>query len=117
MAYSKCGRTSDLYNDIHVNISVSRYVNVLKIMPKFLLAKLTFADMWSLKVNLLSIITPRSFSFATFLWLVGRYLSAWYKCILFLAARHVADDIFRREVFNRSIDLSICFQYSVNHLA
>ena len=23
---------------------------------------------------------------------------------------------FRREVFNRSIDLSICFQYSVNHL-
>ena len=64
MAYSKCGRTSDLYKDI--NISVSRYVNVLKIMPKFLLAKLTFADMWSLKVNLLSIITPKSFSFATF---------------------------------------------------
>ena len=53
MAYSKCGRTSDLYNAI--NISVSRYVNVLKIMPKFLLAKLTFADIWSLKVNLLSI--------------------------------------------------------------
>ena len=24
--------------------------------------------------------------------------------------------IFRREVFNHSIDLSICFQYSVNHL-
>ena len=23
---------------------------------------------------------------------------------------------FRREVFNRSIDVSICFQYSVNHL-
>ena len=41
-------------------------INVLKIMPKFLLAKLTFADMWSLKVNLLSIITPKSFSFATF---------------------------------------------------
>ena len=92
MAYSKCGRTSDLYKDI--NISVSRYVNVLKIMPKFLLAKLTFADMWSLKVNLLSIITPKSFHLRPFLWHVDHFLSAWYKCILYLAARHVADDIF-----------------------
>ena len=48
---------------IKTNISVSRYVNVLKVMPKFLLAKLTFANMWSLKVNLLSIhvIIPPAF--------------------------------------------------------
>ena len=55
-------------------------MNVLKIVPEFLLAKLTFADMWSLKVNWPSIITPRSFFICdVFLWLVDRYLSAWYR--------------------------------------
>ena len=34
---------------------------------------------------------------------------SWYKCL-------IVNLVFRREVFNRSIDLSICFQYFVNHL-
>ena len=34
-----------------------------------------------------------------------------------LSGRHFQKQpFFRREVFNRSIDLSICFQYYVNHL-
>ena len=64
VAYSRWGLTRDFYNVR--KISVSRNVNILKMMPKFLLAKLTFDVMWSLKVSLLSIMTPKSFSLATF---------------------------------------------------
>ena len=48
------------------NISWSKNVKVLKMMPKFLLAVFTLELMWSLNVRFLSIITPRSFAFSTF---------------------------------------------------
>ena len=64
MAYARYGLTRDLYNVR----KISKYwnVNVIKMMPRFLLAKLTFDVMWSLKVSLQSIMTPKSFSLATF---------------------------------------------------
>ena len=61
VAYS---RMMDLYR--FRNISVSMYVKVLKMIPRFLLAMLIFEVMWSLKVNLLSNSTPKSFSLSTF---------------------------------------------------
>ena len=59
VAYSKLGCTSDLKR--LRNISLSMYVNVLKISPRFLLAIEILQLMRSPKDRDLSMITPRSF--------------------------------------------------------
>ena len=63
-AYYRWGRIIDLYK--FRNISLSMLVKVLKMIPRFRLALLTFVEMCSLKFSAWSIITPRSFSLVTF---------------------------------------------------
>ena len=63
VAYSKWGCTSDLKR--LRNMSLSMYVNVLKISPRFLLAIEILLLMCSPKDRDLSMITPRSFSEST----------------------------------------------------
>ena len=68
-AYSMFGRTIDLKR--LRNISLSMYVNVRNMRPKFLFATLILVLMCFENVSLLSIITPRSFATSTFF---NRYL-------------------------------------------
>ena len=74
VAYSKLGRTSDLKR--LRNMSLSMYVNVLKISPRFLLAIEILQLMCSPKDRDLSMITPRSFSEQHFLAFFLRLVSA-----------------------------------------
>ena len=64
VAYFKWGRTSD--SKRLRNMSLSMYVNVLKINPRVLLAIEILLLMCSPKDRDLSMMTPRSFSESTF---------------------------------------------------
>ena len=65
VAYSIWGRTIDLYR--FKNISLSMYVKLMNIIPRFLFAIFTFFVMWSRKLSYSSINTPRSFYDSTLL--------------------------------------------------
>ena len=60
VAYSRCGRTRDLNR--FRNISLSINVNVLNMSPTIWFAFFTLLLICSVKFNLLSKVTPRSFS-------------------------------------------------------
>ena len=62
--YSKCGRTNDLNK--FKNMSLSMYVKVLNIGPRFLFGILILDMICLVYVSLLSTMTPRSFSDSTF---------------------------------------------------
>ena len=59
-AYPKLGLTTDLNK--FMNISLSKYVNVRNMSPRFLFAILILEFICSVNVRDLSIMTPKSFS-------------------------------------------------------
>ena len=90
VAYSRCGRTRDL-NKFR-NISLSINVKVLNMSPTIWLAFDTFVLMCSVKVSLLSNMTPKSFSLLTFS--MFHLLFPWYMLYLPYYFLHVGGGIF-----------------------
>ena len=79
VAYSKCGRTRDLYK--FRNMTLSILVKLLNISPRFLFASAAFLYIWSLKIKFSSTMTPRFYSLVTPITSVGFWSTDMIYCV------------------------------------